>query len=338
VLVLEACHAIGTKTSARSSEVVHAGMYYPVGSLKARLCVQGREMLYDYCSSRGVGHRRCGKLIVATTLAQIAQLDAIGQRAQVNGISDLVHLTGSQVRALEPALHCLAALQSPSTGVVDSHGYMLALLGDLENAGGVLALNSPLDHAECAQSAIKLEALDGTKLLARKVVNAAGLQAPALASRFAGLAAEHVPAAHFAKGHYFTLSGRSPFLRLIYPVPEADGLGVHLTLDLAGQARFGPDVLWVDAPDDLAVPLERGAAFYGEIRKYWPDLPDGALVPGYAGIRPKIHGPGEPARDFCIHGPEVHGIAGLVNLFGIESPGLTASMAIGEHVAALLSG
>jgi L-2-hydroxyglutarate oxidase LhgO len=227
-------------------------------------------------------------------------------------------------------------LLSPSTGIVDSHGLMLALLADLEHAGGTLALNSSLALAECARGAIELVAVDGTRLAARSVVNAAGLQAPALAARFAGLAPRHVPTAYFAKGNYFTLAGRSPFSHLIYPVPEAAGLGVHLTLDLGGQARFGPDVQWVDAPDDTRVEPERGDAFYAEVRKYWPELPDGALQPAYAGVRPKISGPGEPARDFCIQGPQDHGVPGLVNLFGIESPGLTSCLAIAEVVCDLL--
>lgn len=335
VLVLEACNAIGTQTSARNSEVIHAGIYYPAGSLKARLCVRGKALLYDYCAQRGVAHRACGKLIVATTPAQVAQLQSIQTRAAANGVPDLVWLDGAQARQWEPALHCLAALHSPSTGIVDSHGLMLSLLADLEHAGGILALNSPLSHAECAQEAIDLIAKDGTRLRANTVVNAAGVQAPALAARFTGLAARHVPTPYYAKGNYFTLAGRAPFSRLIYPVPEAAGLGVHLTLDLGGQAKFGPDVQWVDDPEDLQVLADRGDAFYAEVRKYWPDLPDGALLPAYAGIRPKINGPQEAARDFCIQGPADHGVPGLVNLFGIESPGLTSALAIAERVAAI---
>jgi L-2-hydroxyglutarate oxidase LhgO len=237
---------------------------------------------------------------------------------------------------MEPALECVAAVHSPSTGIVDSHALMLALQGDLENAGGLVALNSPLARAHCTAEGIVLLAEDGTELLAASVVNSAGLRAPALAARFTGLDALHVPAAYYAKGNYFTLSGRAPFSRLIYPVPEAAGLGVHLTLDLGGQAKFGPDVQWVDSPDDLVVQAERGDAFYAEVRRYWPALADGALVPGYAGIRPKIQAPHEPARDFAIQGPAEHGVAGLVNLFGIESPGLTSSLAIGGLVAGLL--
>ena len=335
VLVLEAAQAIGTGISARNSEVIHAGLYYPTGSLKARLCVQGRDMLYAYCGDRGVPHRRCGKLLVATSRAQLPGLESILQRARANGVNDLAWLSRGQAQALEPALECVAALHSPSTGIVDSHALMLALQGDLEHAGGMVALNSPLSHASCAQDAIELVAIDGAVLLARTVVNAAGLQAPALAARFAGLGAEHVPPTHYAKGSYFILAARAPFRHLIYPIPESAGLGVHLTLDLGGQAKFGPDVQWVDAPNDFGVDPARGEAFYAEVRKYWPGLPDGALVPGYAGIRPKIVGPDAPAADFLIQGPEVHGVPGLVNLFGIESPGLTSALAISEHVAAL---
>ena len=337
VLVLEACNAIGTQTSSRNSEVIHAGIYYPTGSLKAQLCVRGKALLYAYCAERGIGHSRCGKFIVATAPDQRTKLQTIHDRAIANGVHDLVWLDAAQARAAEPALQCVAALHSPSTGIVDSHSLMLSLLGDIENLGGILALNSPLAHAEYAHSAIELVAIDGTRLRAKSVVNAAGLQALALAARFAGLDPRHVPRAYFAKGNYFTLAGRAPFSRLIYPVPEAAGLGVHLTLDLGGQARFGPDVQWVDNPDDTAVQPARGDAFYAEVRKYWPALPDGALVPAYAGIRPKISGPDEAARDFCIQGPKDHGVPGLVNLFGIESPGLTSALAIGERVAELLA-
>lgn len=336
VLVLEAAHAIGTGTSARNSEVIHAGIYYAAGSLKARLCVQGRALLYDYCAARGIGHRRCGKLIVATTPAQVGQLQAIADRARQNGVGELRWISAQQAQQLEPQLACEAALLSAQTGIVDSHALMLALLGDLENAGGVLALNSPLAHMQYAQEAIEIETTDGTRLRTRCLVNAAGLQAVELARRMRGLDARQVPKAFFAKGSYFTLTGRAPFSRLVYPVPEPGGLGVHLTLDLGGQAKFGPDVQWVDQPDDFQVDATRGEAFYAEVRKYWPGLKDGALQPGYAGIRPKINGPKEAAADFWIAGPASHGVPGLVNLFGIESPGLTASLAIGDHVAGLL--
>lgn len=336
VMVLEAADAIGTGTSSRNSEVIHAGIYYPQGSLKARLCVEGKDLLYRYCAERGIGHSRCGKLIVATQASQVALLQSIIDKAAANGVEDLKLLTREQARALEPNLDCVAAVSSPSTGIVDSHGLMLALQGDLENAGGMVVLNSPLALARCGQTAITLVAEDGTELEAQTVVNAAGLHAQALARRFEGLAAQHVPPSHFAKGNYFTLSGRSPFSRLIYPVPEAAGLGVHLTIDLGGQAKFGPDVQWVDSPDDLVVDPRRGDSFYQEVRKYWPGLGDGALIPGFAGIRPKIQSPAEPAKDFLIQGSDTHGVPGLVNLFGIESPGLTSSLAIGRHVSELL--
>jgi L-2-hydroxyglutarate oxidase LhgO len=337
VMLLESSSAIGTGTSSRNSEVIHAGIYYAPGSLKARLCVLGKAMLYDYCAERGIGHRRCGKLLVATAPEQLPALQDMMKKAGRNGVNDLVLLSGAQARALEPQLTCEAAVYSPSTGIVDSHGLMLALQGDVENAGGIVVLNSPLARAEYAQEAINLVTMDGTQLQAKTVVNAAGLQAPALAARFKGLDPRHVPRAWFAKGNYFTLAGRAPFRHLIYPLPQAAGLGVHLTLDLGGQAKFGPDVQWVDSPDDLVVDPARGHAFYAEVRKYWPALEDGVLIPGYAGIRPKIHGPDEAAGDFLIQGPADHGVSGLVNLFGIESPGLTSALAIGDWVTDLLS-
>lgn len=335
VMVLEACSAIGTQTSARNSEVIHAGIYYAAGSLKASLCVQGKSLLYAYCQERHVPHRRCGKLIVATQEQQVAQLHGIRAQAEANGVADLVLLNQAQLRAMEPALRCIAALHSPSTGIVDSHALMLALLGDIENAGGVLAFNSAVDHARIAQAAIELIANDGTRLMANTVVNAAGHGATELAAKMNGLPAQCIPRSYYAKGSYFSLAGRNPFSHLIYPVPEAAGLGVHLTLDMGGQARFGPDVQWVDSPDDLEVDPARGDAFYAEVRKYWPQLADAALLPAYAGIRPKISGPGAAASDFCVQGPEQHGIPGLVNLFGMESPGLTSAMAIGQYVAAM---
>ena len=337
VLVLEAAEAIGTMTSSRNSEVIHAGIYYPQGSLKAQLCVQGKQLLYDYCQARGVGHRRCGKLLVATSEAQVAQLQGIIAKAAANGVDDLVLLTRAQAQAMEPALQCVAAIHSPSTGIIDSHAFMLALQGDLEHAAGLVAFNAPLARAQVQGDGIALWSSDGTALQARSVVNAAGLLAPQLARQFAGLAPEQVPSAYFCKGNYFTLAGRAPFSRLIYPVPEAAGLGVHLTLDLGGQAKFGPDVQWVDSADDLVVDPARADAFYAEVRKYWPALQDGALQAGYAGIRPKISPPEHSAHDFVIQGPAAHGVAGLVNLFGIESPGLTSSLAIAERVARLLA-
>ncbi|MES2413616.1 MAG: NAD(P)/FAD-dependent oxidoreductase [Pseudomonadota bacterium] len=337
VLVLEAASAIGTGTSSRNSEVIHAGIYYPRGSLKARLCVEGKQLLYDYCEARGIGHSRCGKLIVATSAQQVAQLQAIVARASGNHVHDLVLLTREEARAMEPQLECAAAILSPGTGIVDSHALMLALQGDIENAGGVIAFNSPLSAGQCSAAGITLRTEEGMCLRAKTLVNAAGLYAPTLASRFDGLAAKFVPPAWYAKGNYFSLSGRSPFSRLIYPVPEAAGLGVHLTIDLGGQARFGPDVQWVTSADDLVVDPARGDAFYAEVRKYWPALADGALQPGYAGIRPKLHGPQDAVADFAIQGPHEHGVPGLVNLFGIESPGLTSSLAIGGLVANMLA-
>lgn len=336
VIVLEAENAIGTGTSSRNSEVIHAGIYYPQGSLKARLCVEGKNMLYAFCAERGIGYDRCGKLIVATSESQISELKGIKAKAAANGVHDLILLTRQEARALEPEIECVAALHSPSTGIVDSHALMLTLQGDLENAGGFVVLNTALDHAECAKNAINLIAKDGTELQANVVVNAAGLHAQFLAQRFSGLNSNFIPPSYFAKGNYFTLAGRSPFKRLIYPVPEAAGLGVHLTIDLGGQAKFGPDVQWVDSPDDLVVNATRGDAFYAEIRKYWPALQTGALSSGYAGIRPKIQAPHEPASDFLIQGPAVHGMSGLVNLFGIESPGLTSSLAIANYVVQLI--
>ncbi len=336
VMVLEAANAIGTGTSSRNSEVIHAGIYYPQGSLKAQLCVQGKQMLYDYCAQRGIGHSRCGKLIVATSESQVAQLQGIIAKAAANGVHDLVLLSREQALAMEPQLACVAAVHSPSTGIVDSHAYMLSLQGDIENTGGFIVLNTAVDQIIRAQAAIEVIAADGTALAANSVINAAGLNAPQVASRIKGLDACYVPPTFWAKGNYFTLSGKSPFNRLIYPVPEAAGLGVHLTIDLGGQAKFGPDVEWVDSQDDLLVDPSRGDAFYAEVRKYWPGLKDGALQAGYAGIRPKLQGPGAAARDFVIQGKPTHGVAGLVNLFGIESPGLTSSLAIGEVVSQML--
>lgn len=336
VMVLEAANAIGTGTSSRNSEVIHAGIYYPQGSLKAQLCVQGKQLLYDYCAQRGIGHSRCGKMIVATHESQVAQLQAIIAKAATNGVHDLVLLSREQAMAMEPQLECVAAVHSPSTGIVDSHALMLSLQGDIENAGGFLVLNTAVDQIIRAQAAIEVIASDGTELAANTVINAAGLNAPQVASRIKGLDAKHVPPTFWAKGNYFTLAGKSPFSRLIYPVPEAAGLGVHLTIDLGGQAKFGPDVQWVDSPDDLLVDPSRGDAFYAEVRKYWPGLKYGTLQAGYAGIRPKLQGPGQAAGDFVIQGEAVHGIPGLVNLFGIESPGLTSSLAIGEIVSRML--
>jgi L-2-hydroxyglutarate oxidase LhgO len=344
VLVLESENAIGTGTSSRNSEVIHAGIYYPAGSLKARLCVQGKQMLYAYCAERGIAHQQLGKLIVATSPEQVLALEGIRAKAAANGVHDLQKLSAAEAQAVEPALACEAALLSPSTGVVDSHGLMLALQGDMENAGGLLALVSPVKHIGLqhgtATHPIRVTTEDGTELACKLLVNAAGLHAVSLARGMDGLdpsqLPQALPQAYFAKGNYFTLAGRAPFSRLIYPVPEAAGLGVHLTLDLGGQAKFGPDVQWVDDPADLQVDPRRGDAFYAEVRKYWPALQDGALQPGYAGMRPKINAPHEAAADFMIQGPAEHGVPGLVNLLGIESPGLTSSLAIAEEVCARL--
>ena len=331
-LVLEQAEAIGTGISSRNSEVIHAGIYYPQGSRKARWCVQGRDMLYAYAAERGVPHRRCGKLMVATDDSQLPGLLALRDKAHANGVTDVVLISADQARAMEPALSCVAALHSPSTGIVDSHAFMLSLQGDFENAGGTVVCHAQVVAAHVHPQGWVLHMADGTELLTRQLVNSAGLTAPALARQCQGLDAAHVPTAYFAKGNYFTLGMRAPFSRLIYPVPEAAGLGVHLTLDMGGQAKFGPDVQWVNDPEDLVVSRDHEAAFYQAVRAYWPDLPDGALQPGYAGIRPKISGPGQAAADFVLQGPSDHGLPGLVNLFGIESPGLTSSLAIAQAV------
>lgn len=334
VLILEAADAFGTQTSSRNSEVIHAGIYYPRGSLKARFCVAGREQLYEHCEMHGVPHQRCGKLIVATSEAQLLDLAKIRAAAQANGV-ELEMLTGAQARALEPALRCVGALHSPVTGIVDSHAYMLSLLGEAERHGATLVCDSPVTGARIEGDRVIVQIPNtNTELRARFLINCAGLDAPALVQRIEGFPAAHVPRAFFAKGNYFTLAGRSPFSRLVYPVPEPGGLGVHLTLDLAGRARFGPDVQWVQTRD-YDVDPKRSERFYGAVRQYWPDLRDGALEPAYAGLRPKISGPGEPNADFRIDGPVTHGIASVINLFGIESPGLTASLAIAAHVVDL---
>ena len=338
-LVLEADSGIGNGISSRNSEVVHAGLYDAPGSLKARLCVAGRRALYPYCEAHGVSHRRCGKLVVAAAAEQIDALRAIERRALANGVEGLRWLSGVETRELEPALQAEAALLSTVTGIVDSHALMLAYLGDLEASGGGLVLRSPIDGAEVRHDGfvIRVGGAAPMELSAGVLVNAAGLQAPALARRIAGLAAAHVPKPRFAKGNYFALSGRSPFSRLVYPVPEPGGLGVHLTLDLGGQARFGPDVEWLDVDDpaavDYAVDPARGVAFHAAIRRWWPGLADDALAPAYSGVRPKLQGPGEAVRDFMLQGPAEHGVAGLMNLFGVESPGLTASLAIAAEAA-----
>ena len=345
-VVLERANAIGTGTSSRNSEVIHAGIYYPAVSLKARLCVAGRELLYRYCELHGVDHRRCGKLLVATNDAQVAKLAQIQAQAACNGVHDLRRLDAAQLHALEPELAAVAALHSPSTGIVDSHGLMLALQGDLEAAGGALARLSPAlsigrSHVHAGAAHVVMVGGEAPMALAaRFVVNAAGLWAPGFAAAIAGLAPQHVPQARYAKGNYFALAGRVPFSHLIYPIPEDAGLGVHLTLDLAGQARFGPDVEWIApvGPDaiDYRVDARRAVAFEAAIRRYWPGLPAGALQPAYSGVRPKLQVPGVSAQDFVLQGPAEHGVAGLLNLYGIESPGLTASLALADEALSRL--
>ena len=334
VLVAERGVAIGAETSSRNSEVIHAGIYYPQGSLKAGLCVEGRERLYAHLDRHHVDHRRCGKLIVASTGDQLGGLEAIARAAAGNGVEDLRWLDAAEVHALEPEITAVAALLSPSTGVLDSHGYMLSLLGEAESHGAMLAFNAQVSAIAPHPGglAVSFAGEAEPQLLARVVVNAAGLYAPQIAATVEGLAPAHRPKPRFAKGSYFVLAGRSPFSRLIYPIPEPGGLGVHVTIDLGGQARFGPDVEWVETIDYRVDPA-RADRFYAAVRAYWPGLRDGQLAPGYAGVRPKLSGPGEPAADFRIDGPDVHGVSGLINLFGIESPGLTASLPLADRVA-----
>lgn len=339
VLVAEAAEGIGTGTSSRNSEVIHAGIYYPADSLKARLCVRGKHLLYEYCAARGVPHQRLGKLIVATSDAEASQLDSIARRAGANGVDDLQHIDGAAACRLEPALHCTAALVSPSTGIVDSHALMLAYQGDAENDGAQLVFHTPLIAGRVRpEGGFELDfgGAEPMTLSCRVLINAAGLHAPGLARRIEGIPRDSIPPEYLCKGSYFTLPGRAPFSRLIYPVPQHAGLGVHLTLDLGGQAKFGPDTEWI-ATEDYTLDPRRADVFYAAVRSYWPALPDGALAPGYTGIRPKISGPHEPAADFAIAGPASHGVAGLVNLYGIESPGLTASLAIAEETLARLA-
>ena len=340
VLVLDEAEGIGTGTSSRNSEVIHAGIYYPKGSLMARFCVEGRRMLYAFCAERGVAHANCGKLIVATSAAETEMLGGINGRAEANGVEGMRLLSADEARAMEPNLACTAALLSPTTGVIDSHAYMLALQGEAEHAGAMFVFHSPVLAGRVVAGGVVLEVggAEPMSLRCRLFVNSAGLTAPALARRIEGMPRQLIPTAYFAKGNYFTLAGRSPFSRLIYPVPVPGGLGVHLTIDLGGQARFGPDVEWIE-PDatgglDYQVDPRRADGFYEAVRRYWPDLRDGALQPGYSGVRPKIVPPGAPAQDFVLQDAAVHGVDGLVNLFGIESPGLTAAVALAGHVAA----
>jgi len=336
VIVLEAEDAIGTHTSSRNSEVIHAGIYYPKASLKARTCVEGKHLLYDYCASHGVPHRRCGKLIVATTEHQLGELAGIRDKAHANGVTDVDWIAKEDVARMEPELFCMGALHSPSTGIIDSHALMLAYLGDAEAAGAMLALKSPLERAMVRPGRFELWVAGSDPIACSLLVNCAGLRAPSVAKRIEGYPAELAPRELYAKGNYYSLTRRAPFSRLIYPVPEPGGLGVHVTLDLAGQARFGPDVEWVERIN-YDVDPRRAERFYAAIRRYWPGLPDGSLSPGYAGIRPKTAGPGEPAPDFEIQGPRRHGVPGLVQLYGIESPGLTASLALAHAVREELS-
>lgn len=340
-LILEAADAIGTETSSRNSEVIHAGIYYPQGSLKAWFCVAGREMLYRYAAERSIPHRRCGKLIVATDQAQEHTLATIHANAAACGVDDLRFLPAAEARAMEPSLHCTKALLSPSTGIVDSHALMLTLLGDAEHGGAMLSLNTRVISGRVEAGRIVLLTRDTAsggefEIATPRLVNAAGLGAVDLAGSIEGFDPRGLPTLRYAKGNYFSVEGRAPFSRLIYPVPEPGGLGVHLTLDLAGTARFGPDVEWIDTLDYRVDPA-RGEGFYEAIRRYWPELADGSLQPAYSGIRPKLSGPGEANSDFVIQDATAHGIEGLVNLFGIESPGLTSSLAIADHIASLVA-
>ncbi len=341
VIVVEKHPAIGMETSSRNSEVIHAGLYYPTGSLKARLCVAGRDALYAYCEQRAIEHRRCGKLIVATSQAQLPTLAAIHAQAHANGCKEVAALSAGEAQMLEPQLSCVAALSSPHTGIIDTHAYMLALQADAENAGALFAFGSELTAGTLTANGVVLRvhanADNDTEYETATLINCAGLWAPRLAARIAGLDQSRTPTAGFAKGNYYSLAGKAPFSRLVYPVPEAGGLGVHLTIDLGGQARFGPDVEWLDDQQgdiDYAVDPQRSARFYREIRAYWPALPDAALQPAYAGVRPKIGGPEAPAADFLL---STHGSEHYLGLYGIESPGLTASLAIADHVATMLS-
>jgi L-2-hydroxyglutarate oxidase LhgO len=331
VVILEAERAIGTHASSRNSEVIHAGIYYPRDSLKARTCVEGRHRLYAYCAERGVPYRSCGKLIVATDNAQVDELECLRRRAHANGVTDVVRLRSPQVRAMEPVLQCVGALHSPSTGIIDSHALMRAYLGDAERSGAMLALNCRVLHGLRRTDGIELHVANAEPILAAEVVNSAGLRAPTLARSMEGYPSELAPPEHYAKGNYYALAMPSPFSRLVYPVPEPGGLGVHVTLDLGGRARFGPDVEWVDEID-YSVDPQRAEHFYAAIRRYWPGLPDAVLQPDFAGIRAKITGRDAPAADFVVQGATAHGVPGLVNLFGIESPGLTASLPLADAV------
>jgi len=343
VVLLERHAAMGQETTARNSEVIHGGMYYPTGSLKQRLCVEGRQRLYDFLADRGVDHRRCGKLIVATTLDEMAMVEALLERGKASGVENLTLLSGAKATDMEGALSCVGALWSPQTGIVDCHGLMVALRGEFESLGGAVALSTPVTAVERARDGgfiVRTGGDDPFALAARNCINSAGLNAQAVARRIEGLDAAHIPALVLAKGSYFSCTTRPVFTRLIYPAPVKGGLGVHVTLDLAGRMRFGPDVEWLAPTDpdhlDYAVDPARANSFYDAIRRYWPGLPDEALQPDYAGCRPKLAATAHGAADFRIDGAEVHALAGLVNLFGIESPGLTSAFAIADEVVARL--
>ena len=338
VIVLEKTGAIGTETSSRNSEVIHAGIYYPAGSLKARLCVGGKEALYRYAAERYIPHRPLGKVIAATSEDQLAILESYRQQAVANGVNDLYWLDQRDLKSVEPAVAAVRALFSPSTGIIDSHAYMSSLRGDIESAGGTLAFLSPVESGRVTEEGIELSVggADPTTILCRTVVNSAGLWAPDLASRITGMPASAVPKAYYAKGCYFTLAGKSPFTHLVYPVAEPGGLGVHVTIDMAGQVRFGPNVVWQDGVD-YSFPRGLREPFAEAIERYYPGLDRSRLQQGYTGIRPKLAPKGAPNADFVIQGRESHGVPGLVNLFGIESPGLTSSLAIGDHVRQMLA-
>jgi L-2-hydroxyglutarate oxidase LhgO len=334
VVLLESESHIGTGVSSRNSGVIHAGIYYEKNSLKARVCVQGKHALYRFCKEHGVPHERIGKLIVATEAAQLPALEALRERARDNGVDDLERLSADEARALEPVVRCAGALLSPSTGIIDVHEYMLALQGDAERFGAMVALGTPFVGASVRSDGLRIDAggADPMTLDCDVMVNCAGLGAQAVAEGIEGLGADRIPALYPAKGNYFQLLGPCPFRRLIYPMPDAVWLGVHVGLDLAGRCKFGPDMHWVDGLD-YDVDAAQAKNFYASIRRYWPDLPDGALQPDYTGIRPKIYAKGESARDFYVQWPDEHGVKGLVNLYGIESPGLTSSLALGEYIA-----
>lgn len=339
VLVLESEPDIGQGVSSRNSEVIHAGLYYPTGSLKARFCVDGRRALYAFLDSHKVDYRKCGKLVVATEEVEVARIEAIFQQATINGVENLDHLTGGQAMALEPALNAHAAILSPESGVFDSHGYMLALQGEIEDASGSVVVSTPFEHAEPLPGGgfrITAGGEGGAVLTTRLLVTAPGLQAQTVAARIDGYPADRIPARHLGKGVYFRLTGPAPFDRLIYPPPIAGALGTHYRRDLGGQGVFGPDLAYVETEDYSVDPAKRDE-FVRYIRRFWPDVEADRLAPDYVGIRPKLHGPGEPQPDFQLHGRDTHGLDGLAALFGIESPGLTSSLAIGEAVAELLN-